>query len=265
MSFTIVQAGTPVAFANSGATITATLNGVVSGNTLILLSALYRGATPPTATVNDGTALTLAVRAAVTKTDSCSAASMHYRHNVTSGTHNIGVTTDSGAGERFGWALPLEVNGLVNAAPNRTGTNNADSANPTVSLSADTTVADCVIFSYLSIGQDGSDASIDVPAATGYTNLMVKQDITAEMGGAFDYKIVSATGPQSSAYGTLSGSMAWAFGLAAFEITTGGGGGTINTKTTTEGLVVLDNASGIIVRPAPPYGLLGRVTKRRPG
>lgn len=233
----IVQSGFNSLAGN--ATTTVTLTGVTSGNSIITGSMIYGTPTAATASVSDGTSFTQAVRASeVPVSTEATAAALHYRHNVSSGTHAVVLTTNATAGNRFGWFYVAEVSGLVNAVPNQTASNNAESSSPTSGTTSATTVANECVLAIMSIGQTTSDAGIDA-ATSGYTNLFIRQDVIAESAGSVDVKSVSATGAQSAAWGTLNGSMGWAGAIAAFEET---------------------SASPAVLSSATPSGTLGTST-----
>lgn len=264
----IVQSGVN-SYANAGTTSTVTLTSVVSGNSIIAVSMLYGTPTAPTASVSDGTAFTQAVRNSIDKLDSASATAIHYRHNVASGTHNVVVTTTSGAGSRYGWIYVAEVSGLVNTTANQTTGANADSANPATGSTSATTVATTCIFAAMGTGQASADAGIDVPATTGYTNRMIKQDVNAEMGGSVDTKSVSSTGVQSAAWGTMDGAQAWSAVIAAFEEGAGASpatlsaatpSGTLGTSTVATLGATSDVTSGTFYGVVDPAGQISGIT-----
>lgn len=213
-------------FGDAGATTTVTLNGVTAGNSIISVSMLYGDASAaPTASVSDGTSYTQAARSGILSaaTDANNAVAIHYLHNVSSGTHAVVTTTTSASGFRYGWVYTAEVSGLANAAPNQVVQGvTGETTTPATGNSSATTAANTCIWAAMSSGKATSDAGIDVPATTGYTNRFVRQDVNAEMAGSVDTKSVTSTGVQSAAWGTLTGSYAWGAVLAAFEESGGG-------------------------------------------
>lgn len=216
----VVQSSTRLGFAGN-ASVNLTLNGVQAGNSIIVVCAGYGDANGPTISANDGSAYS-SIQGRRASSGSSATAAILWLHNVSAGNKTITVSTDSSALFRYGWARAMEVSGLANAAPNVTmpaasGANGANSNAPSTGNSAATTVANCFVVAALSVSGGGTDAGIDTPATTGYTNWWVSQDFNAEQAGAGDYKVVTATGAQSAAWGTLSGSYPWAAALAAFE------------------------------------------------
>lgn len=104
-----------------------------------------------------------------------------------------------------------------------TNTTSGTSNSPSITAAGATAIADELVIALVAPGQSGvTDLSIDVPATTGYTNLHVEQNYNAHCGHASDYKILSATETPSAAWGTLSGSYAWAAGIAAFKAAASG-------------------------------------------
>lgn len=218
MPASVVQVGTAVGF-NNTSTAAVSLTGVTAGNSILIYCPLYSDATPaePSAT-----SYTLARRGSITNGSSSRSASFLYRHNVSAGTHNITVNTSAASGFQFGYAIPFEVSGLANAAPNVTmpaanGANGQNDASPTTGTSGGTTVATCFIVAGMCLAAGTADAGIDTPATTGYTNHGVRQISTSEVAYSFDSKSVSSTGTQSAAWGTLSASAEWGAVLVAFE------------------------------------------------
>lgn len=229
MAGTVVQSSTKVAFGGASTTLNLSLTGVTAGNSIIVTVAAYNATSAANITVSDGTSYT--VRQGTQAGGGAGAtAAIAWIHNVSSGNKTITVTTDAAGGNRYGWARAMEVSGLVNAAPNVTmpaasGANGGTSNAPATGSSASTSVANCFVVAALAVSGGGSDAGIDTPATTGYTNHWVDNDFNVEEAGAADYKSVTSTGAQSASWGTLTGSYLWAASLAAFEETGGGGGG----------------------------------------
>lgn len=218
----IVQTSAPKNFAQSR-TASITLNNVKPGNSIIVMSAVYTGSDPagsPNATVSDGVAYTLAARGQSALSAGKNDASIHYRHNHPGGTVTVTVSNNPAVGtaNSYGWIQVLEVAGLVNAAPNQTANNSGQSTTPTSGTTAATTAANCLVLAALSCDDAPTAASIDVPATTGYTNMMIQQNASAELAGSFDAKYVSATGTQSAAWGTMAASYRWGACIAAFAL-----------------------------------------------
>lgn len=225
MPASIVQSSTRVGFAGAS-TLNLSLTGVAAGNSIIVTCAAFNDSGAPTISATDGTAYSVRQGTQGAGNPSATAAIL-WLHNVSSGNKTITVTTTSGSTGRYGWARAMEVSGLVNAAPNVTmpaasGANGATSSTPSTGSSGATTAANCFVVAVLTVSGGGTNAGIDTPATTGYTNHWVDQDFNTEEAGAADYKSVTSTGAQSAAWGTLTGSYLWAAALAAFEETSTG-------------------------------------------
>lgn len=149
--------------------------------------------------------------------------------NVASGATT--VTFDSGSGF-YAVASVAEFSGLAtSSALDKTATNSADSTTPTSGTTATTTQADELVVACLAEYEGSANDGIDVPATTGYTNIHVERDSSTYMGHASDYKIVSATGAQSAAWGTLASSLAWGACIATYKAAAGGSSQSITDVT----------------------------------
>ena len=234
MAASVVQSSTKVNFGGASATLNLSLTGVAAGNSIIVTVSAYNATAAANVTASDGTAYSV-VEGTQAGGGAGATATILYRHNVSSGNYTITVTTSAAGGNRYGWARAMEVSGLVNAAPNArmpaaNGANGGTSNSPSTGASSATSVANCFVVAALSVSGGGSDAGIDTPATTGYTNHWVDNDFNAEEAGSADYKSVTSTGAQSAAWGTLTGSYLWAASLAAFEETATGSAFNLNDQ-----------------------------------
>lgn len=247
MTASVVQSSTKVNFGGASTTLNLSLTGVTAGNSIIVTVAAYNATVAANITASDGTSYSV-IEGTQADGSSGATASILWRHNVSSGNYTITVTTNAAGGNRYGWARAMEVSGLANAAPNVTmpassGANGGTSNSPSTGSSSATSVANCFIVAAVAVSGGGTDAGIDTPATTGYTNHWVDNDFTAEEAGAADYKSVTSTGAQSASWGTLTGSYLWAASLAAFEESGGPSGPTINTHPTNQTCYVGETAT----------------------
>lgn len=201
----------------SGATATATLTGVTAGNSII---AIVRGgsfnyASAPSCSVSDGTSYNVAKsQTGDAGSNVRPMAEIHYLHNVSSGTHAVVATMNAGSFNAYGALDVVEVSGLDNAAPDVTaGSFSSSSTTPVTGTTGSTSAADGIAIAALGLLGSGTISL----AASGYTNLYEDEAMNPDsVAGSSDYKILSATGAQSAAWGTLGSSKPYAGAIAVF-------------------------------------------------
>jgi hypothetical protein len=134
------------------------------------------------------------------------------------------VTVDYGTGFYISGSI-AEFSGVLTsgALDVQAEADSAADSTPTVGPTGTTVQADELVLVCLSISEADVSVGIDVPATTGYTNLHVEQDALNIMGHSSDYKIVSSTGTQDAAWGTLDGAYAWSAKIATFKADLGNG------------------------------------------
>lgn len=221
MAIAFVQS---VGFQGDGVnSVTATLNGVAAGNFLSIQASAYLSGPGPSNiaptddkgnTWNTTTAPTINVEAA---------AHIFYAMNVAAG--NTVATIDYGTGfyvtGEFSEFSGLQTTGALDQQTQASGSTTTPATGSTGTLSQ----ADELVLAVMSCNGGTTNDGIDVPAATGYTNVFVEQDSANHIAGAGDYKIVNSTATQSAAWGTLGGAYGWTAKIATFK-GSGGGGGT---------------------------------------
>lgn len=145
-----------------------------------------------------------------------------YAMNATGGATT--VTVDYGTGFYVEGSV-VEFSGMVttSALDVQTSNSNAGSTTPTSGTTGTTSQANELVLVCVQVSTSSTNVGLDVPATTGYTNLHVEQDSGSTIGHSSDYKIVSATGTQSAAWGTLSASEAWSAKIATFKEASAGG------------------------------------------
>lgn len=140
------------------------------------------------------------------------------------------VTADYGSGFYVVGSISeysgMETTSVVDVQTQATGS----STTPSTGNTGSTTQADTLAVACFASGTGTSDVSIDTPAATGYTNLHVEQDSNSYMGHSSDYKVVSGTGAQSAAWGTITSGQSWGAKIVVFKAT-GGAAGAISGTT----------------------------------
>ena len=198
--------------------VLATLNGVAGGNFLTLLNSVYITGAPPNNTPSDSVGNTWNTTTAPTPHDDTNAF-INYAMNV--GAQDTIVTIDYGTTFAID-AVFAEYSGIATASALdvQTANDSAGSTTPTSGTTASTAQADELVLTCLAIGTLVNPVGIDA-ATTGYTNLFVQQDNNAHVGASGDYKIVSAAGAQSAAWGTLNGSYSWSAKIATFKTPSG--------------------------------------------
>lgn len=127
------------------------------------------------------------------------------------------VTVDYGTGFYIVGSI-TEFSGLVTSSSidQQTSNSNALSTTPSSGTTGTLSQADELVIAVLSLPGIDTDASIDVPATTGYTNIHVEQDAQNFMGHSSDYKIVAATTAVSAAWGTTDNAP-WSAKIATFK------------------------------------------------
>jgi len=155
-------------------------------------------------------------------------ASIWYAYNIGSPTGTFTVTINPAGTDDYLAACAAEFSGLTTTDPKDVtvksiGTNTSPVCGPT----ATTNQADELVIAVVQVSASDPTVGLDVPATTGYTNIEVEQDSSGIQGLSMDYKIVSSTGTQSAAWGTLDAtpSGGWAGVIATFKAAGGGGGG----------------------------------------
>lgn len=229
MTQTVVQS-VEGAWANAGASLDLTLNGVAAGNALEVRVTLYYGNTAASTSVSvqAGGALTWQLGArAQSSSGSGVTAEVHYAENAGGGNYTIRVTTTAAADFRYGWAELYEIAGRATSSSldsAATGTANGSSATPAVAGAGSTTQANAMIVAVLSA--DGGSSNLGIDAISGnslsWNNRLIKQDPNAEMGGSFDDAAATSTLTPSVNWGTMSSSPKWAAVVVAFKDAGGG-------------------------------------------
>lgn len=204
---------------SSGSTnsITATLNGIAAGNFLASMNgAFVSGGGPANTAPSDDKLNTWNTTTAPTIHDNTNAL-INYAMSVAAG--NTVLTVDYGTGFAIDGEF-AEFSGLAtsSAIDKQTEDGSASDSTPTVGPTAATTVADELVLVCLATGNAGSPAGIDVPATTSYNNLWFQDNNVNNVGSSGDYKIVSATGTQDAAWGTLAAASSWCSKIATFKI-----------------------------------------------
>ncbi len=197
-------------------TASVTLTGVVAGNSIIVLVSHanydFDGAG---CSVSDGTAYSLAVRQSFAN---ASTAEIFYLHNVASGSHTITATALFGtAGNSNGQMVAIEVENLLNAAPDKITSATAESNAPATGSSGTLTQVHNFVATILMDDYPAENfAGGTWPMAT-YTSVI--NDLTgAEVPTAAGYKVVAATTAVSADLGGITSALAnWAAALAVFK------------------------------------------------
>jgi hypothetical protein len=207
--------------ATSDATATATLAGVVAGNSIIAVirGGSYNYASAPTCSVTDGTTFSLSARS---QGDAGSnirpLAEIHFRHAVGAGSHVVIATMSAGAYNAYGDLDVLEVSGLQDTAADvisiaTDGTDTPDTGTTFVT-------AQDAEFAIAVVGVLGS-GTISL-SASGYTNGYVDTNLNADsVGGSSDYKALSVIGTQSANWGVMGAGKPWAAAIATFKDVSG--------------------------------------------
>lgn len=222
MAAVLVQASK--AFGGTG-NLTATLNGVASGNTLLLVvvSTVPAGTGFPQPASITGMMATLSAEAAVASQISGYGAKprIYHQHNVTAGNKSVTVEL---TGESYSMCFLAEVSGLATAAPDRTAVDgNGTGSSLATNATAVTSQADNFVLAIPSLQADNTNTTFTVPS--GYSRGAVHVDGSNNSASAFDYKVTSAAAAQSAAW-TSNQSGQWTSVLAVFKAAGGGGGPT---------------------------------------
>lgn len=209
-----VNCGTGGGF-NSPATIT--LNSVVAGNSIILLTGTINfEAVSQSVQATDGTAFSTAVRSAQTSGGTRLESAQLFRHNVAAGTHVLTMSSaaTSDGFSLYGWAIALEVSGLDNSTPVNVQTNNGSTNTPTSGSTGTLDQANNLVIAVL-VGPNLAAAGID--AVSGYTNAALVQTNGSQIPWSVDYKIVTATTAQDVSWGTTDSAGTWYASIAAYK------------------------------------------------
>jgi hypothetical protein len=133
------------------------------------------------------------------------------------------MTLTYSASDAFCSGTYFEFSGITtSSAVDKTATNsNAGSTTPDSGTTAATTQADEVVIGVIAVPAASSNVALALPS--GFTNIGKEQDANSFIGFSTDYKIVSATGTQQVAWGTMSGSYTWTAMVATYKAAAGGG------------------------------------------
>lgn len=193
-------------FAIAGGTSgSGTLNGVVAGNTLVVLGSYTRtGASNAQLTPSDSVAGTLSVGIAptlLTTVDGPTGAGIWHALSVASGTHVVTFTDTTGIYGTFTVAEFSNITSLDKTTSNG-NSSAASSTGGNTGTTVATTVSTELIVAALAVecGVGKTNAGISTPATSGYTSLAVQQNTGTNTGGEQSYKEVSSTGTQTASW-----------------------------------------------------------------
>lgn len=225
MAITRVQ--TVAGLANGAGSGTATLSGVVAGNTIVVSVTCWQGtngssATPTGITTGGTGTFTKDVEAASIQIGGNGwehvRTSIWRASNVSAGTHLVTVSWNGGTGT-YGQFTVTEYSGLATSTPlDQSATGTGTGTSPSVGPSGTTTQANELVVAMFGASSFGT-TNIGIDAATpGYTNIGIDQDSATVCAYASEFKTVAATGTQSCSWGTVAGNtVSWSMALATYK------------------------------------------------
>lgn len=162
----------------------------------------------------------------VTNTDyDCYTGGASAKVATSSGTFTVGIDL-IGSNNYVAWDA-VEVSGLdASSWFDQSGTNNSATGDANAAASGANTTADGIAIGVCAVNNGSSDINIDDTPPSGYTLISFCNDSSGIIGGAFAYKIYSASETSSIQFNHDNVSQTgWTCGIMTFKAAGGGGGG----------------------------------------
>lgn len=213
---------------SAGGSVSAVLNGVAAGNKLVLFAASWQGDPnfPATGTVTSTPAATWnndsgssALTNDVNSVGGVNSAVLYSADAVTAG--NTSVTCTWGGTQSYSQVALAEFSGVLagTAARDQVASGQGRNGTPATNTSGATTQEESLVVALLSASANAVGAVGIDPATPGYTRIGFDDDPGTIVAYSADYKVVSAAGPQSCAWGTTTvpNQFHWSACLCAYK------------------------------------------------
>lgn len=197
---------------NNLSSIVLNLNDVEEGSSLLLFVANYQSPPAAPTSVSGMTASgPVAGTTAASISGYGSVCRMYYEHDVTAGNKSVTVTLSE---EDYSTAVLVEVKGIANAAPSKTGLTGAGSGTAQATSSI-TDVVDSLVFAMTFCASNNADTTFTTPS--GFTRITTHGNSNVSAAIALDYKIVDTLESSLSAAWTCNRSAEWTTIIVSFD------------------------------------------------
>lgn len=219
MSIALVQTSTPAAFSGTSSAAT-TLNGVTSGNTIIVIVAhVDTNGGAPTFTTVDSQSQTVNQDAFAKNTaQGASGALICSLYSANSGTHTITATASTDGAESQGYVVAMEFSGIAASGFDKKSTNTGQSQTPTTGNTSALTVGNELVVCALAYFNGGAGGTYPPTGGTGtYTSVVNHTSGSQTYDGDYQIDTTNSTSAVSAAWGTITASGKWAACVATYE------------------------------------------------